>query len=393
MGKKKRKKEATEGPGPEPQAVPAPAGAWNARDFFLALAITLLVGAIGVAVVKAHLSVPAPAAAPVPAPDKAAPDKAAELEPSTAPLKSFQVVNAHEHLFSRKYLNKYLAACQRTGVAKTLFVASSEFTLKGKGADQAKGNEENTEELLAAANEHPDAIIPFCTIYPGDPQKLEKIKEFVARGAKGLKLYNGHGNFHSSPMDTEDMMPVYAYCAETGLPICWHVNYPNYKEEFIRILEKFPQLRAIVPHFGVTFFRPGSTDWNEFEQLFDRYPNLYTDTSFGTREILVSGLETVSRRPDIFKAFIRKHSDRVLFGTDMVITGNKEKTEDWIAAINTVCREVLEKDAYCFPLAAKGAKYATKDPDNERGVFRGLGLDDETLRKIYETNIQGVFAH
>lgn len=386
-----RKKKNEESSPASPEAIPeapAAAGALKARPFFLGLGAALLVGALVVAVVHAHLAAPAATPTNDPASATAA---TPELEPSTAPLKPFKVVNAHEHLFSRKHLNKYLAACEKTGVAQTLFVASSEYTLKGKGGDPAKGNEENTEEILAAANEHPGAIIPFCTIFPGDPEKLEKIKAFAARGIKGLKLYNGHGNFHTTPLDAEEMLPVYAYCAETGLPICWHVNFPKYKEEFLRVMEKFPQMRVIVPHFGVTFFQAGGRDWSEFEQLFDRYPHLYTDTSFGTREILVGGLEAVSRSPEPFKAFLRKHPDRVLFGTDMVITGNKEKNEEWIAAINTVCREVLEKDVYCFPLAAKGAKYATKDPTNERGLFRGLALDDDTLRKIYETNILGLF--
>ncbi|HNR37118.1 MAG TPA: hypothetical protein PKO36_18225, partial [Candidatus Hydrogenedentes bacterium] len=42
--------------------------------------------------------------------------------PSDTPLRPFKVVNAHEHLFSRKYLDKYLNAAEKTGIARTLFV-------------------------------------------------------------------------------------------------------------------------------------------------------------------------------------------------------------------------------------------------------------------------------
>ncbi len=307
--------------------------------------------------------------------------------PPPTPLKDFKVVNAHDHLMGRKYLGKYLKAAKEIGIVSTVFVASSEYTLMGAGHDPTKGNDENTEEILAAAREHPGQIIPFCTIHPGDPEKLDRLKRYVAEGARGLKLYSGHGNFYDRPLDVPDMMPVYAYCQETGLPICWHVNMLKYAAEFERVLKQFPKMKVIVPHFGVTFFHPRSTEFAEFDRFMATYPCLYTDTSFGTRSILVDGLEAVSRAPEPFRDFIHKYSDRVLYGTDMVITGNREKTEKWIADVLRACREVLEKDTYTFAMGAKGSPHARKDSTNVNGTFRGLALDDDTLRKIYETNI------
>lgn len=349
-------------------------------------AIVLTVLVFGTSYVGTSINVPS---IPV-VPDEADTALDAPAPPST-PLRDFQVVNAHEHLFSRKYLDKYFKAAEDTGVVRTLFVASSEYTLMGAGHDQTKGNDANTEEVLAAAKEFPGKIIPFCTIHPSDPQKLEKIKQYVAEGAMGLKLYTGHGNFHDQPLDAEDMLPVYAYCAETGLPICWHVNFDKYADEFARVMARFPKLVVIVPHFGVTFFRPHDRPFQEFQRLLDTYPNLYTDTSFGTRQILVQGIEAVSKDPDVFRAFIAKYSDRVLFGTDMVVTGNKEKTREWVAAVIRACREVLEKDTFSFPMGAKGSPYASPRSANTRGVFRGLALPDDVLRKIYETNIERIF--
>jgi len=313
------------------------------------------------------------------------------VAPSETPLRLFKVVNAHEHLFSRKYLDKYLKAAEATGVVRTLFVGSSDYTLMGSGKPQDKGNDENTEEILAAAREHPGQIIPFCAIHPGDPQKLDKIKRFREEGAMGLKLYTGHGNFYEKPLDDPGMLPVYQYRAETKYPICWHVNIVKYAAEFERVMQQFPDLIVIVPHFGVTFFRPREEPWRIFQRLMDTYPNLYTDTSFGTRTILVDGLEAVSRDPEPFREFLKKYADRTLFGTDMVVTGNKEKTEPWIVDVLRACRELLEKDAYRYALGAKGAAYASRNSRNEAGVFRGLSLDDDTLRKIYETNIERLF--
>jgi predicted TIM-barrel fold metal-dependent hydrolase len=181
---------------------------------------------------------------------------------------------------------------------------------------------------------------------------------------------------------------VYAYCEETRLPICWHVNIVKYLAEFERVMARYPRLKVIVPHFGVTFFHPQDPPFREFARLMDTYPYLYTDTSFGTRNILIDGLEAVSRDPKPFRDVILKYQDRVLFGTDMVVTGNREKTEQWIADVLRACRDVLEKDAYSFAMGARGSPYASKTSTNAAGIFRGLALDDNTLRKIYETNIE-----
>ncbi|NIA13008.1 MAG: amidohydrolase family protein [Nitrospiraceae bacterium] len=311
--------------------------------------------------------------------------------PSDAGLRDFKVVNAHEHLFSRKYLDKYLRAAESTGVVRTLFVASSDFTLKGKGYEATKGNEANTLEILHVARQHPGKIIPFCTLHPGDPDPVGKLRRYVEEGAMGLKLYTGHGNFYDRPLDCEEMLPVYAYCQETNLPICWHVNFLRYAGEFERVMRQFPNMTVIVPHWGVTFWRPRGPEYQRFLKMLDTYPNLYTDTSFGTREILVGGLEIVSRERDLFRAFFEKYADRTLWGTDMVVTGNREKTEEWVEAVLRACRDVLEKDTYHFFMGAKGSRHADKKANNIYGVYRGLALSDDILRKVYETNIDKLF--
>ena len=306
-------------------------------------------------------------------------------------LKDFKVVNAHDHLFARRHLDKYLEAAKKTGVVRTLFVGSSEYTLMGAGYDQAKGNEENNQVILKVAKELPGKIIPLCTIHPDDEDKVERIKRYVAGGSRGLKLYTGHGNFYDRPLDAEEMLPVYAYCQETGLPICWHINLNRYFADFLRVMKRFPRLTVIIPHFGVTFFRPTGKEFAYFQKLLDTYPTLYTDTSFGTRAILVSGLEAVSRHPEVFRAFFEKYSDRILFGTDMVVTGNKEKTPQWVEAVLRACRDVLEKESFHFFMGAVGSPYAEQGANNIYGAYRGLALDDAILRKVYETNVEKLF--
>lgn len=309
-------------------------------------------------------------------------------------LGDYKVLNAHDHLFSRKYLDKYFAAAERVGVVRTLFVASSDFTLKGSGFDAKTGNAQNTQEILNCEREFPDKIITYCTIHPDDPDKTALLKGYMDSGVDGLKLYTGHSNFADRPLDAPEMDEVYAFCESNGFPLCWHVNLSraDYLEQFKRVMEKFPKLKMIIPHFGVTFYRPGSPAWNEFWALLDQYPGLYTDCSWGTRQILVHGLEVVSASVDMFRDAINKYQDRILWGTDMVVTGNKEKTEAWIASVLRACRDMLEKDVYYFWMAADGSPYDYAGSKNPFGKLRGLKLSETVLRKIYETNYEAFAA-
>ncbi|MBL7647878.1 MAG: amidohydrolase family protein [Candidatus Hydrogenedentes bacterium] len=303
----------------------------------------------------------------------------------------YRITNGHDHLYKLEHLDKYLAAAETLGVTRTLFVASSEFTFEGKGAKD-KLNDWSSKEILTAAKKHPGKIIPFVTLHPDDPAKIELLKGYMAEGAMGLKLYTGHSNFYDRKLDADEMMPVYAFCEENGLPIVWHINMDKYGDEFERVMEKHPKMYVLLPHFGVGFWKPEGKVIKQMEAMLAKYPNLYVDTSFGTREILVGGLEKVSDNPDIFKEFYRKNQDRIVWGTDMVVTGNSEKTQAWITSVIRACRDLHEKDHYTFWMAAQGSKYAYAGGKNIYGEFRGLGLPPEILKKIYETNIDKLLA-
>lgn len=309
-----------------------------------------------------------------------------------AALGDFQVVNAHEHLYKISHVEKYLKAARKMGVRRTIFVASSGLTLLGSKGKRDELNDWNTEEILKCAKVYGDEVIPFCTVHPDDPQKVEKVKDWVARGVRGLKLYTGHSNFHDRPLDAPEMKGLYAYCEEVGLPIIWHVRLDSFAKEFERVMAEFPNLKVIMPHYGVAFFRPKSAHFANLERLLDTYPNLYVDTSFGTRAILVHGLEMFTKHNDIFRQFFLDHSDKIVFGTDMVVTGNSEKTPNWVESVIRACRDGLEKDGYTFFMAAKGSRYTLKSADNAYGQLRGLHLPDEVLRKVYETNIQRILS-
>lgn len=308
------------------------------------------------------------------------------------PREGFSITNAHDHLYMLKHLDKYLKAAEKLGIDRTIFVASSEFTFLGTKGDMEKLNDWSTREILKAAEMHPGKIIPFATLHPDDPNKVEMLKGYVADGVKGLKLYTGHSNFHDRSLDVPEMEPVYAYCEETNLPMLWHVNMAKYTDELFSVLERHPNLTVIVPHFGVGFWRPDGQVMEHVATMLDTYPNVYVDSSFGTREILVGGMEKVNAHLEFFKDFYHRYQDKIVWGTDMVVTGNSEKTEAWVESVIRACRDLHEKDTYTFWMAAQGSGYAYGRKTNTYGVLRGLNLPDSILKKIYETNIEKVLS-
>lgn len=297
------------------------------------------------------------------------------------------LINAHEHLYKVADLDRYLPAARKAGIATTVVVASPKFTLDGKGGEKGEPSaSENFENVvLAAAKQYPGEIIPFCTIDPKNPDKLERLKKHVEMGAKGIKIYSGHSNYYDGPLDPPDMDPVWAYLEETQLPVNWHINLPKFMPDFERVMKKHPKLNVMVPHYGVVFWRPTGPGTEKLKELMRTYPNLYVDTSLGTREILLDGMAVMEQHRQVFIDFFKEFPKQIVWGTDSVITGNPEKTPGWYTKVIWATRDQLEKDVFYTDLSAAFSKYFEKGRDGD-GRYQGLALPEETLKKVYVEN-------
>ena len=293
-------------------------------------------------------------------------------EGSHAKSGAFGIINAHEHFQSYKNVPKFLEAMKQNGVVKTVIVGSPEATIL-TGRQGFFGEEKYNEEVLKIANNYPENFIAFPTLNVRDPQKLEKLKDYLSRGGKGLKLYSGHTLFHDLPLDDESMMSVYQYCEENQIPILFHVNAGKFQDEFENVLKKFPRIKIICPHFCLS-----TIAIDRFEYLMDTYPGLYTDLSFGFIDFLKAGLLRISQDPEKMRRAILKYQDRIFFGTDMVVTSAQYKTVEWLSGVTRAYRDMLEKEQYSF--------FAT-DPV----TLRGLHLNRPVLEKIYRKNFERFF--
>ncbi len=295
-----------------------------------------------------------------------------ELTIDTLPPRTVPIINVHEHAQTMAEAQRLLKWMDHYNIRKTCLQSASiyTFTLDNKwGFEKFK---DNNEELLRIKRAHPDRFCAFVTIDPADAGNLELLQDYAKRGADGLKLYLGHGaatgkgKFHSMPLDDPRMAPIYAWAERTQFPLLYHINFIKYFDEFVRVMEAHPHLRVCVPHFGLhknTAARLARLTW-----LFDRYPNVYVDMSYGHHTFHKEGFESLSKWRSRTRAFLRRHADRILFATDMVLEPMKD--EHFIEETLRSYMQWLEMDAFRFHMVPSR-------------TMKGMGMEAEVVRKIY----------
>lgn len=317
--------------------------------------------------------------------------RVAELESTLAgrtAASPWKIVNFHDHVYKMEHAERYVAAAKAVGIAKTVVVGSPKYTIFGKGGGKTEGFDENFQEMRRIVARWPDHFIPFSSVDAGSDGALDMLKRHRAQGAVGLKLYNGHSHFHvaADGLVPDRLHPIFEFLVAQDMPLLWHVGLSKYRQDLEdKVLKRYPKLKLIVAHYGQTFWRPTGKTMKELPRMLEAYPNLHFDTSLGTRKILVDGQATISKHRDVFVDLMTRYPDRFLMGSDLVITGNKEKTVSWMTKVLWACRDQLERSEFTFDLAARWSSYHPKQGVTSDGGMKGLGLPPAILKQIYET--------
>jgi predicted TIM-barrel fold metal-dependent hydrolase len=293
-------------------------------------------------------------ASPPPAAAAAASQSETPEEALQRIIDSRRIVNVHEHIQDIRQGPTVLEAKDRFGIGRTLLMGSSWFTITLNERVGFTRYDQNNEELIKIAQEWPDRFLAYPTIAPDDPEKLEKVKDLVARGAKGVKLYLGHGYtrrdgeymFHVVAMDDPDMFPFYEYCEQNYIPLCFHMQpfKPGFAQEFIAVATAFPDLKMNVPHFILSSIRQ-----SRLREFLDTFPNVYSDISFGHDDFLIPGLRRISNNKQRFRKLFMDYPDRFMFATDLVVTEHHSKTAEWFGERAQAYYNMLTKSEYTVP--------------------------------------------
>jgi hypothetical protein len=169
-------------------------------------------------------------------------------------------------------------------------------------------------QWTAGFSERYPEVIPFAAIHPEDEELAAELKRCFSTGFKGVKV---HCHVTGIPPDDERMFPIYEAVVEGNRVLVIHgstgPDLRGYAKQIAaisgtqrleRMLKRFPEMKCIVPHFGVE-------QYEEFFALMDKYENLYTDNA-----MVLSNFFPNKPDMDFLLDCIVKHQDRVLYGSD-----------------------------------------------------------------------------
>ena len=165
---------------------------------------------------------------------------------------------------------------------------------------------------LAAAADHPNRVVPFCSVDPGwGDAAVAEVERCLSRGARGI------GELHAdtqdwSPENPDGLRRLMALAEEAAVPVVVHASEPvghRYPgkgeitpERLLALAGAFPGVTFVFAHFG-----GGLPFYALMPEVAGALSNTYFDTAAAP----------FLYRPDVYAVSVAAAgSDRILFGSD-----------------------------------------------------------------------------
>ncbi len=236
------------------------------------------------------------------------------------------IIDIHQHLgYSGRSDEDLLAHQTAMGVTKTILLpagrpVNTPSTHNGiSNGLQAKclGNEPCYRFARAHRRKY---LFASCEV-PDLPDALQQIEKYLKLGGVAVAELK-----FGVECDSPEMQKIYELAAEYRVPVLMHWQYDMYYygfDRFYTMLEKFPKTNFI--GHAQTWWANIDKNYKDKDGLYPKgkvtpggitdryltdYPNMYGDLSAG------SGLNAFTRDEDHARAFIQRHQDKLLFGSD-----------------------------------------------------------------------------
>ena len=224
------------------------------------------------------------------------------------------IIDIHQHTnYSGRTDDELIAHQRKMGVTKTVLLpAGSRYGL----AAQAGGND----TVVAVTKRLPKEYVYFANELPDIPEARTVLEKYLKTGAIGI----GEQKFPVES-DSPHIEKIAAIAQEFGVPILLHFQHRTYNlsiERFYKILEKYPQVNFIghaqtwwgnidknheqTVMYPKTKVTPGGIS----DRYLSDYPNMYGDLSAG------SGLNSMLRDEAQAREFLKRHQNKLLYGSD-----------------------------------------------------------------------------
>ncbi len=224
------------------------------------------------------------------------------------------IIDIHQHTNYSGRSNEQLVAHQRRmGITRTVLLpAGSRYGLAaGAGGNQS---------VVDLARQFPKEYVYFANEVADLPEARTEIARYLKAGAIGI----GEQKF-AVDCDSPYIHRIAELAREFRVPVLMHFQHNAYNmgiERFHKVLAKHPR---------VNFIGHAQTWWGNIDKNHDQavmypktpltpggitdrlladYPNMYGDLSAG------SGLNSLMRDEDQAREFLKRHQDKLLYGSD-----------------------------------------------------------------------------
>jgi len=253
-------------------------------------------------------------------------------------------------------------------------------------------------------------------------READRLEQAMREGASGIKIFKALGlgvrlkNEKLLRIDDPRMEPIWQRAGKVGAIVAWHVadpvaffkpidknneryeelsmapewsfhgkDYPGHDELLAqrdRVVQQHPKTTFLGIHLGNY---PENLDY--VGRLLDRCPNMYVDTSARLGEIGRHPVQQV-------RAFFIKYQDRILFGSDLIVTPDGMQLGS-VRETPPTFEDALKFYAdhrRFFETADRNIDHPT--PVQGRWKINAINLPSGVLRKVYVDNAEKlIFAH
>lgn len=236
------------------------------------------------------------------------------------------IIDIHQHTDYHGRSHAQLVAHQRAmGVVTTILLPAgrpvNSASTHGGVSNGLQAQVTGNEVCVALARQYPKELYFGANEVPDVEDATVEIEKYLRLGAKVI----GESKF-GVECDSPEMQKIYQLAEKYDVPVLMHWQFQMYNyglERFHKMLEKYPKVNFIghaqtwwanidKNHVDQSVLYPktkvipgGITD-----RLLSDYPNMFGDLSAG------SGLNSLQRDEDHAREFLKRHADKLLYGSD-----------------------------------------------------------------------------
>jgi poly-gamma-glutamate capsule biosynthesis protein CapA/YwtB (metallophosphatase superfamily)/spermidine synthase/predicted TIM-barrel fold metal-dependent hydrolase len=287
-------------------------------------------------------------------------------------MRGYEKINARESVKGEAELAKLRQVNATFNVKRTILVGNSPLAFQ----DDEKKNEafsdfSNNDFVLDAANKYPAEFSALATVDPSDPKVMDKIADYVRRGAIGVQVYDWQ---FEKGMDHPDYDEFFRFLEmnDIALSIRANVGSLGMFRSLDNVLNAHEFLRIVTPSCMGAESDPGV-----MEYLLRKHDNLFFDISYGTKGARKESFSKISSKCAELRTLLAAFPTRMFWGSDVVVSDETWKTPEFLRASFADYVSVLERDRFAFS--------TTGEPLN------GFKLDAEALNRFYSENAKNFF--